>query len=145
VPAQEVLETVAERFARRAREQDRAIEVDSAPTGMELDADPDRLEQALGNLVENALSHADGTVRLSAEARDGLVELHVRDEGAGFPEQFLEHAFNRFAQADSARRASGAGLGLPIVEAIATAHGGTAHATNRDGRGADVWLSIPRA
>jgi signal transduction histidine kinase len=73
------------------------------------------------------------------------VELHVRDEGHGFPDEFLAMAFDRFTQADDARSASGTGLGLPIAEAIAVAHGGSAHAANRGGSGTDVWLTLPIA
>ena len=67
----------------------------------------------------------------------------MTDEGAGFPLQFLEHAFERFSRDDRGRERSGAGLGLAIVEAIAQAHGGEAHAANRPSGGADVWLVLP--
>jgi len=74
---------------------------------------------------------------------DGEIELHVLDEGAGFPPAFLERAFERFARADEARTEGGAGLGLAIVQVIAEAHGGAAHASGRPDGGADVWLSLP--
>jgi signal transduction histidine kinase len=83
------------------------------------------------------------TVRLRAAAVDGRVELHVTDEGTGFPASFLPRAFERFSRDDEARGRGGTGLGLAIVEAIAGAHGGTAQAANGDGRGADVWISLP--
>ena len=73
------------------------------------------------------------------------VELHVTDEGDGFPEAFLPHAFERFSRADDARTSEGAGLGLTIAAAIAGAHGGTIHAANGKSAGADVWLSLPVA
>lgn len=142
VPAREVLAGVAERFARRAGTAGRALEVD-APGGLVLSADAVRLEQALGNLVENALRHGRGAVRLAAVEGDGGVELHVLDEGPGFPPELLERAFERFTRADEARGGGGAGLGLAIAEVIARAHGGSAHAAARPGGGADVWLSIP--
>ena len=78
----------------------------------------------------------------SAWRADGQAELHVQDEGPGFPEGFVDHAFDRFSRADPARQGPGAGLGLAIVGVIANAHGGSAHAANRDG-GADVWLELP--
>ena len=65
------------------------------------------------------------------------------DDGAGFPPGFLEHAFERFSRADEARGGDGTGLGLAIVETVARAHGGSAHAANREGGGADVWISLP--
>ncbi|HEY6962990.1 MAG TPA: ATP-binding protein [Gaiellaceae bacterium] len=108
-------------------------------------ADATRVEQALGNLVANAFEHGDGVVTLSSRTIDGRVELHVTDEGRGFPEEFVSRAFDRFTRADEARTSGGAGLGLAIVDLIARAHGGDAHLANRRGGGSDVWLSLPRA
>jgi signal transduction histidine kinase len=84
-----------------------------------------------------------GTISLTARVRDGQVEVHVTDEGPGFPPEFLALAFERFSRADHARGRGGTGLGLAIVDAIARAHGGQAHAANRPASGADVWLSLP--
>jgi two-component system, OmpR family, sensor kinase len=138
VSVHEVLSGVAARFGRRAGEAGRAIEVD-AVDGLVVPADSVRLEQALGNLVENALRHGEGSIRLSAVEKDGRVELHVRDEGGGIPPEFVPRAFERFTRADQSRAGAGAGLGLAIAQVIAAAHGGSAHVS-----GADVWLSIPR-
>jgi signal transduction histidine kinase len=141
--AQAIAARVAQRFAHRAQAVNRTIKVD-ASTEIELVADGRRVEQALGNLVDNALRHGGGAIRLAAAERNGAVELHVVDEGAGFPPEFLPHAFERFTRADEARTRGGSGLGLAIAQVIAKAHGGSAHAVNRDGAGADVWLSIPK-
>ncbi len=130
------------RFEARATAAGRRIEVDD-PGDLVLVADGLRLEQALGNLVDNALRHGSGTIRLTAIERDGQVETHVTDEGNGFPADFLAHAFERFSQADKSRRAGGAGLGLAISEVIARAHGGRAQAQNHAAGGADTWLSLP--
>jgi signal transduction histidine kinase len=111
-------------------------------TPTRIDADPSRIEQALGNLVDNALAHGAPPVRLSAVRRSGVVELHVTDGGGGFPPDFIPRAFDRFSQASPGDGDSGTGLGLAIVRAIAEAHGGTAGVGNRDG-GADVWLALP--
>jgi signal transduction histidine kinase len=105
-------------------------------------ADRLRLEQALTNMLDNAVRHGSGDVLLTAYRRNGSVELHVLDEGVGFRDGFLEHAFERFSRADPASP-DGSGLGLAIVETIARAHGGEAHAVNRPGGGADVWLALP--
>jgi signal transduction histidine kinase len=67
----------------------------------------------------------------------------VLDRGAGFPEEFLGRAFERFSRASSSDRDGGSGLGLAIVQTIARAHGGEAHVANRAGGGADVWLMLP--
>jgi two-component system, OmpR family, sensor kinase len=142
VVARELVGRVAERFARDAGASGRAVEVE-VPDGIRLTVDASRLEQALGNLLANALRHGRGSIQLSALERDGHVELHVLDEGSGFPPDFLPHAFDRFTRADEARSGGGAGLGLAIADMVARAHGGSAHAVNRPG-GTDVWLSIPK-
>ncbi len=100
------------------------------------------MEQALGNMLDNALRHGQGQIRMEAGARNGHVELHVRDRGQGFPPTFVAVAFERFTRADEARTGGGAGLGLAIVEAIAEAHGGRARAVNRPDGGADVWMEL---
>src|SRR4051812_6641626 len=139
--ADEVLARVAGRFQTRARAEGRPLAPQPAP-GVVVRADPARLEQALANLVDNALRYGDGTVALSARRHDGAVELHVFDEGPGFPPAFLPRAFERFSRADEARGGGSAGLGLAIASAVAAAHGGTTHAENR-AAGADVWIVLP--
>jgi signal transduction histidine kinase len=115
------------------------------PDGLTLRGDPERLQQALGNLVDNARRYGGRSVELAAERVNGSVELHVRDDGPGFPPEFLDRAFERFTRADPARGRGGTGLGLAIVDVIARAHGGAAGARNRSGGGADVWISLPCA
>jgi two-component system OmpR family sensor kinase len=143
VEVDELFATVVERFGRRADERGQELEL--RPASASVSADPVRVEQALANLVENALDHGAGRVDLFAVERDDIVELHVADGGAGFPEGFLERAFDRFSRADDARSGTGSGLGLSIVALIAQAHGGSAGAANRPDGGADVWLALPRA
>jgi signal transduction histidine kinase len=144
VEAQQVLDGIVSRFATAAAGTGRTVQLECAG-GLVLDADETRLEQALMNMVSNALRHGDGAVTLRARANDGRVELHVLDEGKGFMPEFLPRAFERFSRADPARARGGAGLGLSIVQVIAEAHGGHACAANRETGGADVWLSLPRA
>jgi two-component system, OmpR family, sensor kinase len=131
-----------DRYRGRADAAGRSLEAEAAD-GIAVEADRMRLEQAIGNLVDNALRHGDGPIRLWARSADSGVELHVSDAGAGFPPQFLGQAFERFSRADSARTGGGTGLGLAIVEAIAEAHGGTAEVVNQAGGGADVRIVIP--
>ncbi len=146
VPAEEVLASVAARFATRASSLGRDLRVE--PSAVVVDADSGRIEQALGNLVDNALAYGAGAVVLGAVQQRETVELHVRDEGPGLPDGFAERAFDRFSRADEARghdgsSAGGAGLGLSIVETIARAHGGSAGIGNRPGGGVDAWVSLP--
>jgi signal transduction histidine kinase len=115
-----------------------------ASRDLELTADRDRLVQALINMVDNALRYGSVPVRLEALERDGSVELHVTDAGPGFPPEFLANAFERFARGDASHTTDGSGLGLAIVQTIARKHGGSAHAANHPGGGADVWISIPQ-
>jgi myo-inositol-hexaphosphate 3-phosphohydrolase/signal transduction histidine kinase len=138
----EVLAGVRRRFARRAEEVGRQLEAEPSP-GLKVFADRLRLEQAVGNMVDNALRHGGGRILLTARAAAERVELHVTDEGGGFPPEFIDRAFERFSRADQARARGGTGLGLSVVQGIAVAHGGSAHAANRPAGGADVWLSLP--
>ncbi len=141
VSAEEVLGGVRERFERRAADQRRELVVADAD-GVELSADRLRLEQGLGNLVDNALRHGQGAITLSAGRVNGGVELRVSDHGAGFPAGFEQDAFRRFTRGERARTGGGAGLGLAIVAAIAEAHGGSAGARGGSD-GAEVWMLIP--
>jgi two-component system, OmpR family, sensor kinase len=141
-PAQ-VLARVRDRFARRAQADDREIVVD-APSGQAADLDPFLIEQALGNLVDNALRHGAGEVRLSARRRDGSVELEVSDDGPGFLPGFEAEAFERFTRPDGGRTGGGAGLGLAIVRAVAAAHGGEATvASGPDGSPTILRITLP--
>jgi heavy metal sensor kinase len=138
--AADLFDSVVNRFRWRAEETGRSIEHDVV-TGIRVRGDRLRLEQALSNLVDNALRHGGGSVRLAAAAPGGAVELHVIDEGPGFPPGLLDRAFERFTRE---RVGGGSGLGLSIVRAITEAHGGRARAANSPAGGADVWLWIPK-
>ena len=137
----DMLETVRARFAPRAEADGRTLRVASGETPV-VTADGLRLDQAVGNLVDNALRHGTGSITLEAGQREQHVEIHVRDEGTGFPASFLPQAFERFSRADG-RDSEGSGLGLAIVETVARAHDGSAHAETVPGGGADVWVSLP--
>ena len=138
----ELLTSTVTRFEWRAGEAGRSVSVAAAP-GLNLRGDRMRLEQALGNLVENALRHGAGDVTLSAAGEDGVVELHVRDDGNGFPPDFIADAFTRFARPDHGRSGAGSGLGLSIVRTIAEAHGGSARAANSRAAGPTCGCPSP--
>ena len=139
--ADELLQTVARRFDARASGEGRSLDVRAETVSFP--GDRLRLEQALGNLVDNALRYGAGTVRLEAARRNGGVELRVADQGKGFAPDLLPAAFERFTRRDEARSDGAAGLGLAIVDAIARAHGGSAGATNSPDGGATVVLMLP--
>jgi signal transduction histidine kinase len=140
--AHELLETIALRFANRIANAGRELKVE-APRDLTLLADRRRLEQALSNLVENALRHGHGSILLQALAGRETLEFRVADEGPGFDPPFLSRAFERFSRAESSHGRPGAGLGLAIVEAVAEGHGGKARASNLVTGGALVTIILP--
>jgi signal transduction histidine kinase len=143
VEVSHLLHAVAHRFEQPARIRERTVSVEPSDQAWVIDADGTWIEQALNNLVTNALRYGDGPVVLSVSQVSHSVELHVLDDGAGFGAEFLGSAFERFARSDPSRGGVGAGLGLSIVRAIAEAHGGSAGAADRASGGADVWISLP--
>jgi two-component system, OmpR family, sensor kinase len=126
----------------------RRFELGPVPRGV-LRADPDRLAQALRNLIGNAIEHTldgEGLVRLRVEELPGgWIGFVVEDDGPGIDVDQRERVFDRFHRTDAARnRASGGtGLGLAIVRAIAEAHGGRVAATAGQWGGACIELELP--
>jgi len=123
---------------------DRLQVADHGAEGATVRADPQRLSQALLNLVRNAAQHAagDGPVRLWATAEPESVIFEVADCGGGVPAGQEEKLFDPFTTGPSG--SAGTGLGLAIVRGIARAHGGEAGVSNRPGLGATFWIRIPR-
>jgi two-component system, OmpR family, sensor kinase len=127
---------------------ERRFELGPVPRGV-LRADPDRLAQALRNLVDNAIVHTvpgRGLVRMRVQSlADGRIRFLVEDDGPGIPPDQRERVFGRFHRTDAARdRASGGtGLGLAIVRAIADAHGGSVSAGESAEGGACFELELP--
>jgi heavy metal sensor kinase len=142
----ELLTAACERHLPRARSSDVRLEVDGEVDRASLD--PLRVRQVLDNLLDNALRHtpAGGVVRVGTARDEGWVLLTVEDSGPGFPEDLLDRAFEPFSRGSGADRdeATGAGLGLAIVQAVAGAHGGTARVENRPDGGARVTLAFPQ-
>jgi len=141
------VQAVLDQVAERHRTSDVAIEVHiDIAGGAAVLADPDRVAQALDNLVVNALRYGGAPLTLSAAVvLAGTVTLSVSDQGPGFPSEFLARAFERFSQADASHGGTGSGLGLAITEAIARAHGGSAAVSNGPDGGARVEVTLPAA
>lgn len=131
----------------------RSIRLDVACSeGIEADVNPPLLEQAVINLVDNAIKYSDPgrTVWLTAEslpaATTGEVVIQVRDEGSGIEPEHLPRLFERFYRVDKARSRTlgGTGLGLAIVKHIVQAHGGTVAVESTPGVGSAFAIRLPR-
>jgi two-component system, OmpR family, sensor kinase len=138
VKVRDLLTEVAERGRGRAQLDARTITVRS-DDGM-ITADRQRLEYALGNLMDNALTHGAGSVELVGRRSGDAVEIQVRDHGAGFADGYLAHPFERFAPTATTGRSTG--LGLAIVQAITEAHGGAVYLANDAGASVTLFLPI---
>ncbi len=103
------------------------LELPDSP--LEVVGDEQRLHQVITNLLTNARKHTPPGTTVTVSVRPDGFDVH--DDGPGFPADFVDHAFERFARVDQARqRAGGAGLGLSLVEAIVRSHGGTVTLTS---------------
>jgi signal transduction histidine kinase len=142
VAVEALFSSVRSRFEWRAAELGKRV-ASTPANGLLVEVDRMRLEQALGNLVDNALRHGGDEVTLEATRDAEHVELHVRDNGTGFAPDFASRAFDRFTRGDATRGSGGSGLGLSIVQAIAESHDGSAHVANLASGSTDAWLSIP--
>jgi two-component system, OmpR family, sensor kinase len=99
------------------------------PQPVEVTGDEQRLHQVVTNLLTNARKHTPAGTTVTVTVRADGFDVH--DDGPGFPPDFVDHAFERFARVDQAReRTGGAGLGLSLVEAIVRSHGGTVTLTS---------------
>jgi signal transduction histidine kinase len=111
--------------------------------------DRERLAQLIDNLVANAVKFTPegGAVTLRARDGDGRVHVDVADTGIGIPADELEHLFDRFFRASTAREAAmpGTGLGLAIAQSIAEAHGTRLEVESQIGRGTTFSFDLPRA
>jgi signal transduction histidine kinase len=112
-----------------------------------VDADPDRISLALDALVENAVEHTLSTdsIELSVMLNGGTATVAVTDSGPGIDPKDLDRIFDRFARADAgrSRERGGLGLGLSIVNAVATAHGGSVRVRSTPGQGSTFELVLP--
>ncbi len=146
IPA--LLNAVAEKFMPQSQKAGVEISVDSAVDLPLVFADGDRLSQVFTNLVDNALKFTSrgGAIKLHASVINGEMLVSVADTGIGIPIEAQAHIFDRFYQADSARKGGekhGAGLGLAIVREIIQAHGGRISVRSRLGEGTTIEVFLP--
>ncbi len=112
-----------------------------------LEGDPERLERAVSNLLENAAkwSEPGGRVEIALKGGDPGAELTVRDHGPGIADEDKPHVLERFYRSAGARSLPGSGLGLAIVREVAEAHGGSVEVADAEGGGALLRLKLPTA
>ena len=132
----------------KAKAGSRNVTLSNQTPELDARADPIRLEQVLGNLVDNAIKYGkpNGAVTVGAQSHDGLaVEVFVQDDGPGIPPEALERVFERFYRVDKARsrEQGGTGLGLSIVKHIVQTHGGKVWAKSEPGHGATFFFTLP--
>ena len=141
----------AARFASRAEEKGVLVAVEATDHLPKADADPDRIAQVLGNLLDNALRHTPPggriTVGLEPAPRGDEAWVTVSDTGPGIPAEHLPNVFERFYRADRARSrpAGGSGIGLAVVKQLVEAHGGRVWAESPPGTGATFGFGLPAA
>jgi signal transduction histidine kinase len=105
--------------------------------------DPDKVDQIVGNLVENALKYGAGTVTVTLHGTPAGAEVSVSDEGEGIPDELLARVFTKFwRRADGGRR-QGTGLGLFIVKGLIEAHGGEITVGRAAAGGAEFRFTLP--
>jgi two-component system phosphate regulon sensor histidine kinase PhoR len=143
----DVVGQVLEDLASRALERKVALG-NRVPLEIEVQADPERLEQVLFNLLENAIKYGRSPGRVVVGARrmpGGGVDVWVEDDGPGIPEESRERVFERFYRVDRARSrdTGGTGLGLAIVKHIIQAHGGEVWVNSELERGSTFHFTLP--
>ena len=144
-----LLERAVTIFRPQAQEKGIKIELSTDQPPATVWADPQRLEQVIGNIIDNALRYVnstDGKVEINVEdVKDGI-KVSIADNGAGLPDAEIERIFDRFWRSDKsrARAAGGAGLGMAIVKQLVEGQGGTVGAENAPGGGLRIWFILPK-
>ncbi len=143
----DVAARVVDVFQAQAAERDVALQLTAPAATPLVDVDPQRLEQIIGNLVDNGLRYTPGGghVQLAVSVSATAVELSVADTGPGVSAEEVGRVFDRFWRGEKSRARSGggAGLGLAIVRQLVEAQGGKARAVNRPGGGFEIVIAFP--
>ena len=145
VAPESVVHSSVDRFRHMAERASVRLSATPTPALPPISADPERLGQALGNLVHNAVKFTPegGVVSVGTSLVNGYLQISVADSGIGMDAADLPRIFERFYIADRARAGRGTGLGLAIVKHVVRAHGGTVEVTSALGRGSTFTISLP--
>ncbi|MEE9231008.1 MAG: ATP-binding protein, partial [Acidobacteriota bacterium] len=147
VALSQLLEEATAKARPKVQESRFELEVSISLDGVRVYVDPDRVEQVVHNLIENACQYSNpGTViEVVATSSGQEATISVRDHGDGIPAEEIEKVFDAFYRGDNARRrrTSGTGLGLAVCRTIVEAHGGTIRANNTPDAGAIVSFTLP--
>ena len=142
----EVLRSAAEMCEKKAEEKNVTLTVD-CPSDLAARISPPLLEQAVTNLIDNAVKYspAGTTVRIEAEREDGGAVIRVKDQGCGIASEHLPRLFERFYRVDKARsrELGGTGLGLAIVKHIVATHRGSVQVESTVGKGSTFFIHLP--
>jgi two-component system phosphate regulon sensor histidine kinase PhoR len=143
-----LIESLAERYRPRAETHGIELDVDIFCEDCRVLGDPHYLDQAISNLIDNALKYTERGGMVSIAVRDlpdGRVEVAVEDNGVGIPEADLPYVFDRFYRVERARsrKAGGTGLGLAIVKHIVSAHNGEVDVESTVSEGSRFWMRLP--
>lgn len=144
IPVQELLDRVADLYGDVADAKGVRLNVSAAATAV-VNGDRVRLEQAVANLIDNAVKYtpSGGQVDVDATQSDQRVLISIRDTGSGIPASDLPHIWERLYRGDTSRSERGLGLGLSLVKAIVEAHGGTIDVVSRPAAGSTFTVSLP--
>lgn len=140
----ELLSITAKTFERDIHEKEIIFELQTVPC--EIYADKDKISQVIVNLISNAIKYTnyDGHILVKAIDADDYIEFTVKDDGLGIKADDLPHIFEHLYRADQsrARKTGGSGIGLSIVQAIVTAHGGTIEVKSELNRGSEFIVKL---
>ena len=147
VRLEELAETILGLFSAQASERNVQLHLDAEANLPEVLVDPQRFQQVIGNLIDNALRYTPegSSVDLAIHRKENIIKLSVSDGGPGIPKDELAHVFDRFWRGEKSRARStgGAGLGLSIARQLVEAQGGKITARNRPSRGLEVQITLP--
>jgi signal transduction histidine kinase len=141
----DIIHQAVESFYSLASAKGIVISEDIPATLPEIEADRERLEQVMANLLDNAIKFSNGgrSVMVKGEVKDGELLVQVTDQGIGIPKEAMPHLFERFYRAEDSMARGGAGLGLHISKQIIEAHGGRIWVESKVGKGTTVSFTLP--